>query len=59
MFKRGHYGVFHHFTTKHLERYLAEFEMRWNMRELEQPERLDTMLGSVSGLRLTYERLTQ
>lgn len=59
MFKRGHYGVFHHFTTKHLERYLAEFEMRWNMRELEQPERLDTMLGSTSGLRLTYERLTQ
>jgi transposase-like protein len=59
MFKRGHYGVFHHFTTKHLERYLAEFEMRWNMRELEQNDRLDTMLGSVSGLRLTYERLTQ
>lgn len=57
MFKRGHYGVFHHFTRKHLPRYLAEFEMRWDMRTLEQPQRLDSMLGSVSGLRLTYAGL--
>lgn len=57
MFKRGHYGVFHHFTVKHLNRYVAEFEMRWNMRTYKQTERLDSMLGSVSGLRLTYEKL--
>ncbi len=24
--KRGYYGVFHHFTWKHVHRYLAEFE---------------------------------
>jgi transposase-like protein len=57
MFKRGHYGVFHHFTVKHLNRYVAEFEMRWNMRTSEQTNRIDSMLGSVSGLRLTYENL--
>ena len=56
-FKRGHYGVFHHFTVKHLNRYLAEFEMRWNMRKSEEGNRLNSMLGSVSGLRLTYESL--
>ena len=59
MFKRGHYGVFHHFTLKHLNRYLAEFEMRWNMRTSAQTQRLDTMLGAVSGLRLTYANLTK
>jgi transposase-like protein len=56
-FKRGHYGVFHHFSVKHLDRYLAEFVMRWNMRTSEQAIRLDSMLGSVAGLRLTYENL--
>ena len=57
MFKRGHYGVFHHFTSKHINRYIAEFEMRWNMSNLGQAMRLDTMLGSVSGVRLTYSEL--
>ena len=57
MFKRGHYGVFHHFSNKHLPRYVAEFDMRWNMRKEKQQERLDSMLEFVSGLRLTYKRL--
>jgi transposase-like protein len=59
LFKRGHYGVFHKLTEKHLHRYLAEFEMRWNMTTLHQsqPERLNSLLESVSGLRLTYKKL--
>lgn len=59
LFKRGHMGVFHHFTNKHLPRYLAEYDMRWNMRKAEQTTRLNSMLGSVSGLRLTYGDLIQ
>ena len=31
MLKRGYIGVYHHFTWKHLHRYLAEFESRWNL----------------------------
>ncbi len=57
LLKRGHYGIFHHFTTKHLHRYLAEFEARWNMRKSGGVERLNSMLESAPGLRLTYKRL--
>lgn len=57
LFKRGYVGVFHHFSAKHTPRYVAEFEMRANMIKLEQPQRLDSMLGTVSGLRLTYANL--
>ena len=53
--KRGYYGVFHHFTWKHVHRYLAEFETRWNMRNLRNDERMDVLLGEISGLRLTYK----
>ena len=56
--KRGYVGVFHHFTWKHLHRYLAEFEARWNMGQLEGNGRLDKVLKATSGHRLTYEGLT-
>lgn len=57
MLKRGYIGVFHHFTWKHLHRYLNEFEARWNFGQMTNSQRVDAMLESVSGLRLTYERL--
>jgi transposase-like protein len=57
LFKRGYVGIFHHFTVKHLRRYIAEFEMRWNMSIFDQQNRLDSMLESVSGSRLTYKEL--
>lgn len=57
MLKRGHYGVFHHFSGKHLHRYLAEFSARWGMSKFDSANRLDLMLESASGLRLKYESL--
>lgn len=57
LIKRGHYGVFHHYSRKHLHRYLAEFEMRWDMTKLDESSRFDSMLESVFGLRLTYAKL--
>jgi transposase-like protein len=57
LLKRGHYGVFHHFSAKHLHRYLAEFESRWNMGTMHAMDRVDTMLEAAPGLRLTYRRL--
>lgn len=57
LIKRGYVGVFHHFTPKHTHRYIAEFEMRWNMRNFGHTNRLDDMLGSISGQRLTYKKL--
>ena len=58
LLKRGHYGVFHQLSWKHLDRYLDEFQARWNLDSLDGGNRMDVILGAVSGLRLTYERLT-
>ena len=59
LLKRGYIGVYHHFTWKHAHRYLAEFEARWGLADLEGGERLDTLLGYTPGLRLTYAEATE
>jgi transposase-like protein len=57
LLKRGHYGIFHMMSAKHMHRYLAEFEARWNLGNLGGSARVDAMLEATSGLRLTYEGL--
>ena len=57
LLKRGHYGIFHSISVKHLHRYLAEFEARWDMNKKDGLARVDALLESTSGLRLTYGRL--
>ena len=57
LLKRGYIGTFHHFTWKHLHRYLAEFSARFNLGKIKGGERVDTLLGASSGLRLTYTDL--
>ena len=59
LLKRGYIGTFHQFSWKHLHRYLAEFEARFNMGKAPGSIRLDSLLGSASGLRLTYKELIQ
>lgn len=59
LLKRGHYGIFHTMSAKHIHRYIAEFKTRWNMADLDGSQRVDAMLESTSGLRLTYERLKE
>ncbi len=44
-------------SGKHIHRYIAEFEARWNMSNLSGSARVDIMLESTPGLRLTYEGL--
>lgn len=58
LLKRGHYGIFHKMSFKHIHRYLAEFEVRWAMNDMPEAARVDAVLESSSGLRLTYRRLT-
>lgn len=58
LIKRGYIGIFHHFTEKHTPRYVAEYQARWNMMEYNEAKRLDTLLESSPGLRLTYKELT-
>jgi transposase-like protein len=57
LLKRGYSGIFHKLSWKHLHRYLAEFETRWNMSDADEDERMDSVLGSAAGSRLTYKAL--
>ena len=46
-----------HCSPKHLPRYLAEFDFRYNLRSVSDPERADAALAGVVEKRLTYRDL--
>ena len=52
--KRGINGVYHHVGKNHLHRYLAEFDFRYNAREVSDVERRDLAIKQVGGKRLMY-----
>lgn len=54
LLKRGVYGTFHHISKKHLHRYCAEFDFRWNGRVMEDSERRDAAVKGAEGKRLLY-----
>ena len=57
IFKRGMKGVYQHCAEKHLHRYLAEFDFRYNARValgVNDTARADRALVGISGKRLTY-----
>ncbi len=60
VFKRGIIGVYHHVSRKHLGRYADEFSFRLNEGHVTQHtlKRLDSLIASVAGKRLTYAGLT-
>ena len=62
VFKRGMKGTYQHCAEKHLHRYLAEFEFRYNARTalgVCDVDRAERALRGVSGKRLTYETIGQ
>ena len=57
VFKRGMKGTYQHCAKRHLHRYLAEFDFRYNNRSangVEDSERADVALLGARGKRLTY-----
>lgn len=55
--KRGVMGSFHSVSEQHLQRYVDEFEFRWNSRSalgIEDAERARLMVKGAIGKRLTY-----
>ncbi len=57
LFKRGMRGVYQHCSEKHLHRYLAEFDFRYNACSalgVEDEERTVKALRGIVGKRLTY-----
>lgn len=58
VFKRGMKGTYQHCGHSHLNRYLAEFDFRYNTRtslEVSDEQRADMILAGVVGKRLTYQ----
>lgn len=56
LLKRGIHGTFHHIGKQHLDRYLKEFDFRWNQRHISDRERFVKLIEQVSGKRLTYTK---
>jgi hypothetical protein len=57
IFKRGMKGVYQHCGKRHLHRYLAEFDFRYNNRSalgVEDQARSRNALKGIAGKRLTY-----
>ena len=50
-------GVYQHCGEKHLQRYLTEFDFRYNARKIEDADRRDLALKGIEGKRLTYRRI--
>lgn len=58
IFKRGMKGVYQHCSEKHLNRYLAEFDFRYNhcaALEIDDSDRAESALRGIAGKRLTYQ----
>lgn len=57
--KRGYYGVYHNFSTKHLQRYVGEFAFRLNEGQCKNPsiDRINSLFDRFIGKTLTYKNL--
>jgi hypothetical protein len=62
LFKRGMRGTYQHCAEKHLHRYLAEFDFRYNNRialGVDDTARANELAKGIVGKRLTYQRPNQ
>lgn len=57
LLKRGYHGTFHHFSPKHLARYVAEFAARYNVREMDTIAQMAFVVQGMIGKRLKYADL--
>lgn len=56
LLKRGLFGVYHHVSKEHLQRYCEEFAFRYNSRKIKDVDRFDYSLTKCEG-RLKYKKL--
>ena len=60
LMKRGYKGVYHHWSKKHLHRYIDEFAFRLDKGNCERDtiDRVRSLVRDSVNKRLTYEKLT-
>lgn len=54
LMKRGYQGVYHWMSTKHLHRYVTEFEGRHNDRPMDTIDQMTAIVRGMQGRRLRY-----
>ena len=57
LLKRGHYGIYHYMSPKHLHRYVNEFSFRQNTAQAGTMGFIDMTIERMIGKRLTYKGL--
>lgn len=57
--KKGYSGIYHNFSTKHLQRYINEFTFRLNEGncQIDTQDRMNSLFGNMFGKRITYREL--
>lgn len=55
--KRVYIGIHHHWSEKHMQRYLDACVFRINRKKVDTIDRVDDLLGMAMGARLTYKEL--
>lgn len=58
LLKRGHYGIFHYMSAKHLDRYVGEFANRHNTANLSTLEFMGETASGMVGRHVSYKELT-
>ena len=57
MLKRAHKGTYHKMSKKHLYRYINEFVVRHNVREMDTIDKMKFIVTGLDNKRLKYEEL--
>jgi hypothetical protein len=55
--ERAHKGVFHKFSKKHLDRYVTEFSGKYNIRNADTEDQMESLIAGMVGKRLRYRDL--
>jgi hypothetical protein len=54
LLRRGHYGIYHQISKRHLHRYCDEFRFRWDRRKVSDGHRMVGVIAGSVGKRLKY-----